>query len=83
MEGAVPAEQSALGTAPARAWDLAFGTSRLFELIQLFTGLGGFDVDLILNVLGGLLGWLALTVIQRSGLLARLGLTQTSQRGSV
>lgn len=63
---------------------LAFGTSLLLELVQLLTGLGGFDVDdLILNVLGGLLGWLALTVIQRSGLLARMGLTQTSQRGSV
>lgn len=45
---------------------IAFGTSLLLELIQLLTGLGGFDVDdLILNVLGGLLGWLALAVIWR------------------
>lgn len=44
---------------------LAFGISLLLELIQLLTGLGGFDVDdLLLNVLGGLLGWLAFQVLR-------------------
>lgn len=45
---------------------LAFGSSLLLEGIQLVTGLGGFDVDdLILNVLGGLLGWLAYRLLRR------------------
>jgi len=54
-------------TSAGRVGALAFGTSLLLELIQLLTGLGGFDVDdLILNVLGGLIGWLAFNVRQRS-----------------
>jgi glycopeptide antibiotics resistance protein len=40
---------------------IAFGASLLLELVQLLTGLGSFDVDdLLLNVLGGVLGVLAL-----------------------
>lgn len=36
---------------------IAFGVSLSLELIQLLTGLGGFDVDdLLLNVLGGMIG---------------------------
>lgn len=36
---------------------IAFGASLLLELVQLLTGLGSFDVDdLLLNVLGGVLG---------------------------
>jgi len=43
------------------------GSSLLLEVIQLLTGLGGFDVDdLILNVLGGLMGWLALRALGRT-----------------
>lgn len=39
---------------------IALGTSLFLELVQLLTGLGGFDVDdLLLNVLGGILGVLA------------------------
>lgn len=53
---------------------LAFGISLLLELVQLLTGLGGFDVDdLLLNVLGGLLGWLAFRVLR--------GLVRVPRRG--
>lgn len=37
---------------------VVFITSLLFELLQLITRLGSFDVDdILLNVLGGLTGW--------------------------
>lgn len=45
---------------------LALGASLLLEVIQLLTGLGGFDVDdLILNTVGGLIGWLAFKAAQQ------------------
>lgn len=38
---------------------IAFGVSLCFEVIQLLTGIGRFDVDdLLLNVLGAAAGWL-------------------------
>jgi glycopeptide antibiotics resistance protein len=41
-----------------RALAGVFGTSLFFELFQLLTGVGSFDVDdLLLNTLGGLLGF--------------------------
>jgi glycopeptide antibiotics resistance protein len=45
---------------------IAFGASLLLELVQLLTGLGSFDVDdLLLNVLGGILGVLTVRVARR------------------
>lgn len=37
---------------------ICFGVSLLLEGVQLLTGLGSFDVDdLLLNLVGGILGW--------------------------
>lgn len=45
---------------------VAVGTSLFLELVQLLTGLGGFDVDdLLLNVMGGILGVLAFKAVRR------------------
>jgi glycopeptide antibiotics resistance protein len=45
---------------------IAFGASLLLELVQLLTGLGSFDVDdLLLNVLGGVLGVLTVRGARR------------------
>ncbi|WP_415340200.1 VanZ family protein, partial [Clostridium perfringens] len=42
---------------------VSFGISLTIELIQLLTGLGFFDVDdIILNVLGGIIGYLILKI---------------------
>ncbi|MGU8605254.1 VanZ family protein, partial [Clostridium perfringens] len=43
---------------------VSFGISLTIELIQLLTGLGFFDVDdIILNVLGGIIGYLILKIL--------------------
>jgi len=45
---------------------IAFGASLFLELAQVLVGLGGFDVDdLLLNVLGGILGVLAFHGVRR------------------
>lgn len=45
---------------------IALGTSLFLELVQLLTGLGSFDVDdLLLNVVGGLIGVLAFKGVRR------------------
>lgn len=49
-----------------RVTAVAFGTSLFLELVQLITGLGGFDVDdLLLNALGGMIGVLAFIAVRR------------------
>jgi len=48
-----------------RTGGLALGSSLLIECIQLATGLGGCDVDdVLLNAVGGLLGWLAYRLLR-------------------
>lgn len=45
---------------------IAFGVSLCFEVIQLLTGIGQFDVDdVLLNVLGAAVGWLTYWGIRR------------------
>ena len=53
---------------PRFIWALLLGlaVSMAFELIQLFMGIGSFDVDdLILNVAGTVLGYMAIWLINR------------------
>lgn len=58
-----------------KAWHaagVAFAASLTLELIQLLTGIGAFDVDdLLLNVLGAVAGWCALSVAGALGRLIR------------
>lgn len=64
------------------ATTIAFVTSLFLELVQLLTGLGGFDVDdLFLNVVGGVIGFLGFKGIRKLVSSRFTGVTDPRQRG--